>query len=89
MKSKDILITCEESQEVTKAFRAKGHNAFSNDLQQCSGGFFDWHLQADSIKVLEYQQWDFVGAHPPCTYITNSGVRWLYYKDGSKNIERC
>lgn len=73
----DILIACEESQEVCKAFRALGHNAFSCDLQPCSGGHPEWHIQNDVRKVLYSRKWDYVVAHPVCTRMANSGVRWL------------
>lgn len=47
-----VLIACEESQEVCKAFRAKGHEAYSCDLQECSGGHPEWHIQGDALKSL-------------------------------------
>lgn len=72
-----ILIGCEESQEVCKAFRAIGHEAYSCDLEPCSGGHPEWHIQGDAIVAIISRQWDLVIAHPPCTYICNSGVRWL------------
>lgn len=72
----NVLIACEESQEVCKAFRAKGHRAFSCDLQPCSGGHPEWHIQDDVLKHLD--GWDLIIAHPPCTYISNAGARWLY-----------
>lgn len=71
-----VLVVCEESQEVCKAFRAKGHEAYSNDLQECSGGHPEWHFKGDFRNFI-FQQWDLLIAHPPCTYICNSGVRWL------------
>lgn len=86
-----ILLACEESQAVTKEFRKLGHEAFSCDIQECSGGHPDWHYEDDIFHVLSKSnnlKWDFIGAHPTCTYLTNSGVCWLYNKDGSKNIER-
>lgn len=72
-----ILIACEESQAVTKAFRARGHEAYSCDLLDCSGGHPEWHIKGDAIDALYSREWDLVIAHPPCTIITNSGVRWL------------
>lgn len=72
---------------MTKAFRARGHEATSCDVLPCSGGHPEWHLQEDVTAVLT-QQWDLIIAHPPCTFLANSGVRWLYNKDGSKNEER-
>lgn len=71
-----VLIACEESQTVCKAFRAKGHEAYSCDLLPCSGGHPEWHLQQDVNEVLN-QYFDLVIFHPVCTRITNSGVVWL------------
>jgi hypothetical protein len=75
------LIICEESQAVTKAFRKKGHEFYSNDLQECSGGYPEWHIQENCFRVLSSSRFsiglDFLGAHPDCTYLTNAGVRWL------------
>ncbi len=72
-----ILIACEESQEVCKAFRALGHEAFSCDLKDCSGGFPEWHIKGDAVEALYSRKWDLVIAHPTCTRLTNSGVTWL------------
>lgn len=83
-----VLIACEESQTVCKAFRAKGHEAFSNDLQKCSGGHPEWHLQMDCFEAIAMGGWDLIIAHPTCTYMTNSGVCWLYDKDGRQNTDR-
>lgn len=83
-----ILIACEESQEVTKAFRELGFEAYSNDIQECSGGHTEWHLNGDCFEYLYQDDWDLIIAHPVCTYLTNSGVCWLYNKDGSRNTER-
>lgn len=82
-----VLIACEESQAVTKAFRALGHEAFSCDLLPCSGGHPEWHFQQDVFEVIN-KGWDLMIAHPPCTYLSVSGARWLYNKDGSINQER-
>jgi hypothetical protein len=71
-----ILIACEESQEVCKAFRAKGHEAYSCDLEECSGGRPEWHIIGDVIGQLK-KKWDLIIAHPPCTRLANSGVCWL------------
>jgi len=87
MKKLRVLIACEESQAVTKAFRALGHEAFSCDLLPCSGGHPEWHYQEDVFKVID-KGWDLMIAHPPCTYLAVSGARWLYNKDGSVNEER-
>lgn len=69
-----VLIACEESQIVCKAFRAKGHEAYSCDIQECSGGHPEWHIQGDAIDILYSKEWDLVIAHPPCTRLANSGV---------------
>ena len=82
-----VLIACEESQAVTKAFRKLGHEAFSCDLLPCSGGHPEWHYQQDVFEVID-KGWDLMIAHPPCTYLAVSGARWLYNVDGSKNEER-
>ena len=72
-----VLVACEESQAVTKAFRDAGHEAYSCDVQPCSGGRPDWHVQTD-VRIQLHKRWDLMIAHPPCTYLCNSGVRWLY-----------
>ena len=88
-----VLIACEESQEVCKAFRALGHEAYSCDIQEPSGGHPEWHIQGDALSLInggcEFTtadgkrhaiagKWDLLIAHPPCTYISNAGVRFLY-----------
>lgn len=75
-----VLIACEESQVVCKAFRALGHEAYSCDLQDCSGGHPEWHIKGNVVNEL-YKEWDLVIAHPPCTRLANSGVRWLHERD--------
>lgn len=76
-----VLIACEESQAVCKAFRAKGHEAYSCDILPCSGGYPEWHIQDDCLKHLD-ENWDLMIAHPPCTYLCNSGVSWLHKREG-------
>lgn len=71
-----VLIACEESQTVCKAFRAKGHDAYSCDIMPCSGGHPEWHIQSDVLQVLGYG-WDLIVAHPPCTYLTVTGNKWM------------
>ena len=83
-----ILIACEESQTIAKAFRDLGHDAFSCDLSECSGGYPEWHIQGDAIEIAYTQEWDMMIAHPPCTYLAVSGARWMYNKDGSRNEDR-
>ena len=70
-----ILVACEESQAVTKAFRAKGHEAFSCDILPCSGGHPEWHIQQDVTELLA-QKWDMIISFPPCTYLCSSGMHW-------------
>lgn len=93
---KNILIACEESQEICKAFRALGHNAFSCDIIEPSGGHPEWHILGDCLpyingnckfKTMDNQEheisgpWDLLIAHPPCTRLAVSGNRWY-------NVER-
>lgn len=68
-----ILAACEESQAVTKEFRALGHEAYSCDIMECSGGHPEWHILGDVIPVLQ-QEWDMVLAFPPCTHLAVSGA---------------
>lgn len=69
-----ILIACEESQEVCKAFRELGHEAYSCDILECSGGHPEWHIKGDVLEQLN-KGWDMMIAHPPCTHIAVSGAR--------------
>jgi hypothetical protein len=93
----NVLVACEESQAVCKAFREKGHIAFSCDILECSGGHPEWHFHQDAFEVIKNkgghlqngddfflpdgQEWDLMIAHPPCTYLSVSGARWLYHPD--------
>ena len=90
----NVLIACEESQAVCKAFRANGHNAFSNDLQECSGGHPEWHIIADALTVINggtfvtqsgevvvIDKWHLAILHPPCTYTALCGNRWYFNSD--------
>ena len=83
-----VLIACEESQEVCKAFRARGHEAYSCDVQEPSGGHPEWHILGDALdavaggviitmdgKAHEVGKWDLLIAHPPCTYLSNVATR--------------
>lgn len=81
-----VLVGCEFSQTVTRAFRELGHEAYSCDVLPTEGNP-EWHIQGDVLDIL-YDGWDMIIAHPPCTYLANSGVRWLYNKDGTLNIDR-
>lgn len=78
-----VLIGCEESQTVCKAFRKMGHEAYSNDLKECSGGHPEWHIKADVIEAINSNDWDFIGLHPVCTKMTLSGNR--HYAPGKPN----
>jgi hypothetical protein len=79
LKSSRILVGCEYSAVVRDAFRAKGHNAWSCDILPTEGDP-RWHIQGDVLQVLD-DGWDMMIAHPPCTYLSNSGVRWLYERE--------
>lgn len=116
----NVLIACEESQRVCIEFRKRGHNAFSCDILEPSGGHPEWHIKEDVLKILnpylylsdendptsihfqiefqtmdnvwhflEDEKWDLIIAHPPCTYLTNTGNRWFNIeKYGDKARER-
>lgn len=71
-----ILVACEESQIVTKELRRLGHEAYSCDILPCSGGHPEWHIQDDVLKHLN-RGWDMIIAHPPCTYLTVTGNKWM------------
>lgn len=74
-----VLVACEESQEVCKAFRALGHEAYSCDVEPCSGGHPEWHLQVDALELLK-MRWDMILAFPPCTDLAVSGAKWFAEK---------
>lgn len=97
-----VLVACEESQRVCTAFREKGHEAYSCDIIDQSGGHPEWHIMQDVLPLLngncEFEttdgakhkidgKWDLIIAHPPCTYLSNAGARFLYPK-GVLNKER-
>lgn len=81
-----ILVACEESQTITKELRKRGHEAFSCDIEPCSGGHPEWHIKGDVLEQLN-KGWDMMIAHPPCTYLSHAGARWLYPK-GVLNQDR-
>lgn len=96
-----ILVACEESQEVCKAFRAKGHEAYSCDLQEPSGGHPEWHIWGDALDAVKGGRivtmdgethsvgtWDMLIAHPPCTYLSNAGACRLYPHKGKLDVAR-
>jgi hypothetical protein len=74
-----VLVACEESQVVCIAFRNKGHEAYSCDIQECSGGHPEWHIQDDVLKHLD-DGWNMMLAFPPCTHLAVSGARWFETK---------
>lgn len=91
-----ILIACEESQAVCKAFRELGHEAYSCDIQECCGGHPEWHILGDALAALQGGQvttmdgqthdvgkWDMLIAHPPCTYLTSASAIRLFNRDHS------
>lgn len=85
-----VLVACEESQTVCKAFRARGHEAYSCDIQEPSGGHPEWHIKGDVLPILNggsfttgggdvtIDKWDLIIAHPPCTKTSNAGAKHLY-----------
>lgn len=98
-----ILVACEESQAVTKELRALGHEAYSCDIEACSGGHPEWHIMADVLPLLngfcffrtmdmtEHYidgKWDMLIAFPPCTYLSNAGACRLYPKKGQLDLKR-
>ena len=84
-----ILVACEESQAVTKELRRLGHEAYSCDIQECSGGHPEWHIKGDVLPLIHEGGWDMVIAHPPCTYLTAAGAVRLYNADHTiKDQER-
>ena len=74
----NVLIGFEESQASCLEFRKRGHNAFSNDLQKCSGGHAEWHLQMDIFDAIRLRKWDIIMLHAPCTYTALCGNRWYW-----------
>lgn len=77
-----ILLACEESQAVCKKFREKGHEAFSADLLDCTGGYPEWHIKGNVLDILT-DDWDMMIAFPPCTHLAVSGAR--HFKDKIKD----
>ena len=98
----NVLIACEESQRVCIEFRKLGHNAYSADIQEPSGGHPEWHIHGDVLPVLNggkfttmdgvthsVDKWDLIIAHPPCTFLTVTGNRWFNIeKYGEKAKQR-
>lgn len=99
----NILVACEESQTVCRAFRKYGFNAFSADLLECSGGHPEWHIKGDVLPLLNgncsfntmdgalhtiNELWDFILAFPPCTDLANSGARHFKRKQADGTQEK-
>ena len=99
----NVLVACEESQRVCIAFRERGHNSFSCDIEPCSGGHPEWHIMQDVIPLLNGRcsfrtmdgiehsiggKWDLIIDHPPCTRLCNSGQRWLYWGDEEYRLKK-
>lgn len=99
----NVLVACEESQRVCTVFREKGHNAYSCDIIECSGGHPEWHIKQDVLPLINGNcefttedgiyhklvgKWDLIIAHPPCTYLSNAGAARLYPTKGNLNLER-
>jgi site-specific DNA-cytosine methylase len=74
-----VLLACEESQAVTREFRALGHEAYSCDILPTSGDNPEWHIQDDVTKILN-DDWDLIIAFPPCTHLASSGAAWFEAK---------
>lgn len=99
---KKVLIACEESQTVCKAFRERGFEAYSCDIIEPSGGYPEWHIQEDALLLIngdvqfvtldsmlhKVDKWDLIIAHPPCTYLSNAGACRLYPIKGVLDLER-
>lgn len=98
-----VLVACEESQAVTIELRKLGHEAYSCDIIECSGGHPEWHITQDVLPLLDGNcefmsmdgqhhtiegKWDMIIAFPPCTYLSNAGACRLYPKKGQLNMER-
>lgn len=84
-----VLVACEESQRVCSAFRERGHEAYSCDIIEPSGGHPEWHILGDALEIIgggtittmdgakhDIGRWDMIIAHPPCTYLTVTANRW-------------
>lgn len=83
---KPILVGCEESQTICKAFRDAGYEAFSCDIKPTRGNS-EWHYQADIMKIIPEKQWGLIILHPDCTAMAVCGNRW-YGKNMPKNNQR-
>lgn len=81
-----VLVACEESQTVCLAFRSAGHEAFSCDIQDCSGGYPEWHIKDNVLNHLE--GWDLIIGHPPCTYLSSVTAPLLFKNGSIKDFDR-
>ena len=70
-----ILVGCEESQTVCKALRLRGHEAYSCDIMDCSGGRPEWHIKGDIFAAIASRNWDMGIFFPPCTHLAVSGAK--------------
>lgn len=82
-----VLVACEYSGEVRRAFARRGHDAWSCDLLPSEDGSRN-HIQADVTTIL-HDNWDLMVAHPPCTRLCNSGVRWLHERDLWEDLDEA
>jgi len=83
-----VLVACEESQAVAKEFRKIGIEAYSCDIQECSGGYPEWHIKGDAIAEAYSGKYDMMIAHPPCTFMSKAGARWMFPTAGNLSEER-
>lgn len=81
-----ILVGCEESQAVTIELRKLGHEAYSCDLEPCSGGHPEWHIQGDVFEAIKLKKWDMLIAFPTCTFLTCS-AEWAYKDIQTKKMK--
>ena len=103
MRDINILVACEESQRVCEAFRKRGGKAYSCDIIECSGGHPEWHIMKDVLPLLNGNcsfttmdgishkivgKWDLIIAHPPCTYMSKAGARFMFPVAGKINPDR-
>ena len=103
MRNLKLLVCCEESQRVCSAFRQRGWEAYSCDIMPESGGHPEWHIRQDVLPLINGNcefvtadgekhtikgKWDLLICHPPCTYMSKAGARWMYPKAGQVSKER-
>jgi len=82
-----VLVACETSGIVRDAFLSRGHDAWSCDILAADTAT-DHHIQGDVREVINTARWDLLIAHPPCTRLCNSGVRWLTKPPAAKSLEQ-